>query len=147
MKKKKKQNKKKSPGIPALTPEEKTHLDALLKDPNAVDLSGVEKQVTSPALALALMDKWPLDDPRTVDFLLAVRKAFDHKDVQKAAKKVLFKLRQKGISVPGEASVEDTSILKFKPELGQPEASLIRNYDNREYQNYLLQYQLLSDSS
>jgi len=124
VKKKKKQNRKKSPGIPALTPEEKAHLDALLKNPNAVDLSGMEKQFTSPALALALMDKWPLDDPRAVDFLLAVRKTFDHKDVQKAVKKILFKLKQKGVSVPGEASIEEPSILNFKPELGQPEASL-----------------------
>lgn len=124
MKKKKKQNKKRSPGIPALTPEEKTHLDALLKDPNAADLSGMEKQVMSPALALALMAELSMDDPRAVDLILAVKKTFDHKDVQKAVKKVLFKLKQKGVTVPGEESVEEPSILKFKPELGQPEASL-----------------------
>lgn len=124
MKKKKKPHKKKSPGIPALPPEEKAQLDALLKDPDVVDLSDVEKQVTSPALALALMDKWSLDDPRAVDLVLAVGKTFDHKDVQKAVKKILFKLKQKGVSVPGEESSDDTSILNFKAEPGRPEASL-----------------------
>lgn len=124
MKKKKKQQKKKTPAAPPLTPEEKSHLDALLKDPNAVDLTEIEKQVTSPALAIALMDHVSLDDPGTVDLILTLRKTFDQKDVQKAVKKVLFKLKQKGLSVTGEEASEDTSILRFKPELGQPEASL-----------------------
>ena len=124
MKKKKKQQKKKTPGSPLLSLEEQTRLDALLKDLQAMDSSRLKEQILSPGLALALVDKLPLDDPGAVDLLLALRTAFDQKDIQKAVKKALFKLRQKGVSIPEDDSAKDTSILKVTHDPGLPEASL-----------------------
>ncbi len=124
MKKKKKQQKRKAKESPILSPEEQTQLDILLKDLQGIDFTRLKEQIPSPGLALALVENLPLADPRAVDLLICLKTAFDHKDIRKAVQKALFKLRQKGVSVPKDESAKDTSILKVKPDPGRPEASL-----------------------
>ena len=46
------------------------------------------------------MEKLPLNAPEINSLISAIGETFDQKDVKKAIKKVLFKLRQKGIQVP-----------------------------------------------
>ena len=100
--------KKKQPSTLSLSPDETTLLNQLLSDLGGIDLSDIPKAVPSQKLAQALIEKLPVDVPETVGLVFALRDAYDRKEVRKAVKKVLFKLKQRGISLPDSDSPEET---------------------------------------
>jgi hypothetical protein len=68
-----------------------------------------------------LLESLPLDSPETVNVVAAIQEAFDHKGVQKAAKRTIFKLKQRGISIP-ERTSEKVVPSVLKKEAPEPDA-------------------------
>lgn len=120
----KKKQKKKTPPSPQLTAEDRNCLQALLENPDQLSPADVTEQMTNAAMAQAFLEKLPADAPNVVDLIEAVREAFDHKTVQKAVKKTIFRLKQKGIA---------TEAL----ETSQPAAFLLKTLDLDDSVAYL----------
>lgn len=95
----KKHQRKKSPDAPLLSPEEAACLSSLLENLSGIELADIKSQVPSPRFAQALLRDLPPDAPGAAALVLAVRQAYEHKDVQRAAKKAIFKLKQRGVAV------------------------------------------------
>jgi hypothetical protein len=93
---------KKAAGTSVLTPEGQELLDVLLKDLSRVDPSHLAEMISDPRVAEALAERLPVTDPHTPRILLGLKSSFHEKTVQKAVKKAIFKLKQKGIVFPEE---------------------------------------------
>jgi hypothetical protein len=106
--------KKHKPAV-ALSPEERSHLGRLLNDAGNLDPSELVKQVPSSPLAEALAENLPLSEPRTLEILSAIFNTFPQKNVQKAVKKTLFRLKQMGVT-PKEKEPDKGPLLKAKAE-------------------------------
>lgn len=124
MHKKKKSQKKKPHPIASLSSEEETLLSSLLEDLQNIDLSNLKEKIPSPQLAQALVEKLSAENPETPEILLAVKEAFDQKNVQKAVRKAAFKLRQKGVSLPVLDTKEPPAFKIQKVEKEEPAAYL-----------------------
>lgn len=124
MKKKKKHTPKKSQGIPVLHADESARVDAFIQDLKGVSPESIPEQISSPEMALVFLEKLPLDDPQAVAFTQALESAFPEKAVQKAARRVVFKLKQKGIDVPGDRVEKNPAPLLAKPRQEAPEAHI-----------------------
>lgn len=98
MRRKKKSNKKKV-DHPALMTAEEDLVNSLLEDCKTADPSDIAARIPDPRLARIFLDRLSLNDAFPVPLLSAVDKAFDDKHVHKAVKKILFRLKKKGISV------------------------------------------------
>ena len=122
--KKRKTKKKKPPQIPSLSSEEEDLINTLLISPKDIDLNNLKDQIASPQIAQALVARLPTDGPEIVDLILAIRKAFDQKMVQKAIRKSIFRLKQKGIPVQELESEKDTPLLLNKIERDDPSSYL-----------------------
>jgi hypothetical protein len=102
----KKQNKKRPSGSLPLSHEEETRLRSILEHSPPIDLSELKGQVQTPRLAQALLERLPLDRAGAADIVLALKAAFPETPVQKEAKRAIFRLRQRGATVPNEAGEE-----------------------------------------
>jgi hypothetical protein len=122
--KKKKNLKKRRPLPPSLSAEEQARLDALLQNLKALHEPDLKEQLPGPQFARALVEDLPLDGPETPRLLVAVKETFRDKSVQKAVKKVAFRLRQKGIPVPELETKEETPFVIQKGEKEEPTAFL-----------------------
>ena len=111
---KKKNSGKESPS-PPLSPEEQTLLSRLLQDLEALAAGKPADQIPGPALAERLVQELPLQHPLTPELAAAIGRAFPLKTVQKAVKKKLFQLKQKGIT-PAEPPPEAVSAFSSTPE-------------------------------
>ena len=100
MLKRKRAKKKRPHNSPSLSPEEEVLLNSLLEDLRNIGLDRLDEQIPSPQLAHALVERIPADDPGFVDLLLAIRDAFDQKEIQKAIKKTIYRFKQRGIALP-----------------------------------------------
>lgn len=100
----------------ALPPDEQVRLDSLLENLSRVDPSAVGDQLGSPRLAASFIEKIPLEEPGAVTLVLAVQGAFPQKEVQKAAKKILFRLKQRGVSVPERQREDLPGFVAVRPE-------------------------------
>jgi hypothetical protein len=67
-----------------------------------------------------LVERLPIEDPGTIDLLYMVEDAFDEKNVLKAVKKTLFKLKQKGIKIPFRNKPQSTFFPPKKQETESP---------------------------
>ncbi|MFH1124088.1 MAG: hypothetical protein V1758_10580 [Pseudomonadota bacterium] len=121
MGKKKKPPKKSIAASPTLLSEEKTPLENLLGDLQRISPSNLKEQIPTPGLARALVDNLPIQAPETPGILAAVSEVFDQKEVRKAVKKALFKLRQRGVTLP-EKDDREAAQPVFK-KIEQPESS------------------------
>jgi len=92
----------KSPRSPSLSPEEEERLRSLLQTSLETSLSQVKNLVGSPRVAQAFLERLPWNAPAGLELVFAVKRAFTEKDVQKAAKRALFRMKQHGIKVPYE---------------------------------------------
>lgn len=124
MAKKKKVLKKKTQSAPSLSAEEQRLLDTLLQDLGAIHGPDLKAHIPSHQLAQALVEKLPPHAPETPKLLVALKEAFDHKNVQKAVKKAAFKLRQKGIHIAELETKEETPFVIQKAEKAEPAAFL-----------------------
>jgi hypothetical protein len=109
----KKKKQKKRPTTPAiqLNSEEERQLASILKTFPDLDPTETSERITSPGLAQAVVEKLPTDRLESVQILSTLRERFEQKNVQKAIKKAIFKLGQKGISVPEVESDKDSFVL------------------------------------
>ena len=103
----------KTDGGSGLTSEEQGLLEVLLRDLSGLEPSRLSEQAVSPPLAEALVERLPITDSQTPRILLGLRSSFQEKSVQKAIKKAIFKLKQKGIALPEE---QDSAAPVLKPD-------------------------------
>lgn len=123
----KKKKKKKTAGprsLPPLTMEEKELIRSCLRDPGRIDLNNIPQQFPGPHLAQAFIEGLPTDDPRYIDYILAVAKAFEQKNVQKSVKRALYKFKSRGIPVPDYDAGKESPVFRAEVEEAEPLASL-----------------------
>ena len=70
MRKKSKQKKKKHPVLPQLSKEGESHLNSLLKNLTDINPDDIARQIPSPQIAKAFVERLPSDDPKTVDLIV-----------------------------------------------------------------------------
>ncbi|MBN1102359.1 MAG: hypothetical protein JXL84_02975 [Deltaproteobacteria bacterium] len=74
----------------------------MLEDLPHIEPAAIKGHLSSPRLAQAFLDRVPLRGTEMVNIVLALKQTFGEKDVQKAAKRALFRLKQHGVPVPDE---------------------------------------------
>lgn len=122
---KRKKPKKKKPHPSSLLPQEQqTQLTTLLENFKNLTHANVNEQIASPELAQVFVEGLPAKDPEVIPVLLAVREAFPQKNVQKAIKKTIFKLKQKGITHPDLEPEKGPPVLARSSEVTDPAAFL-----------------------
>lgn len=83
--------------------------------------SNIRERVTSPRLACLALEQVPPDEALARPLLIAIKGTFPHdKTVQKSVKRFLFKLKQRGISIPELEERKDTRPLVRGPDPGEP---------------------------
>jgi hypothetical protein len=112
----KKRKKRKQKSSSALSQGEQLLLAGLVDDLTAVDASALIERIQDTHIAEAFTESLPLDEPKTVDLLSEIQKAFPQKSVQKAVRKAFFRLRQRGISVPESEPEEAPAFAVAKEE-------------------------------
>jgi hypothetical protein len=122
--KRKKPKKKKSHPSSLLPQEQQTQLTTLLQNFKALNNANVDEQIASPELAQVFVESLPTKDPEIIPVLLAVREAFPQKNVQKAIKKAIFKLKQKGITHPDLEPEKGAPVIAQSQEVADPSAFL-----------------------
>jgi hypothetical protein len=120
--KKKKSLKTKPEPLPGLSADEKALLDALLSDTEKPDPSRVQERIPDPRIALALIENLPIESTRVPELLRAFNTAFRQKEVQKAVRKAVFKLKQKGVVVPELDEESKAPIILRRHEQEEPKA-------------------------
>lgn len=96
MQRKKKSKKKISvPSVP-LTSSEETFITSILNDFQQSGSAEITSSIQDTRLAMALIERLPLDNEYSIRLLSAINDDFDDKQVRKAVKKALFKLKKKG---------------------------------------------------
>lgn len=96
-----------------LSREENALVDSLLDGIKDLPPETITKKLTNPRLASALVEKLPINDV-VVPLLGALQQAFREKGVQKAIRKAIFKLKQRGISISEIESKADSSPLVLR---------------------------------
>ena len=124
MKKKRKIKKKKTQDLPQLSAEEEVLLDSLLSNLNDINLDNIIDYVHGPELARALIERLPADDEAAVQVLLAIKGTFEGKDIQKAVKKAIFRLKRNGVLIPDQTEEKGPLLTFGKPETEEPNAYL-----------------------
>lgn len=124
VKKKKKQKKRRTQSAPTLTVQENEHIKAILHDLTQINKDNLNDIITSPVFARILVERLPIEAPETPDLILLIKKFYNHKDVQKAIKKVIFRLRQKGIHIDDPTAQTDARPIFGKIEKEKPTAYL-----------------------
>lgn len=97
---KKKKQKKQAP-YPVLSQDEQGLIQRLIEDLETSDPAALVERLPSPQVAEALVENLPLEAAATPLVLSGIRKAFPQKTVQKAVRRAVFRLKQRGITVPG----------------------------------------------
>ena len=107
---------KKKPTSPApLNQEQEALITILLQEIGSIEPVDLVTKVPDSACAQALIDRLPLNDESPISLLLALRDAFKEKNVAKAIKRTLFKLKKKGVSTEAFDNEDSTSSTILKP--------------------------------
>jgi len=115
MGRKKKPKKKKSTQQIALTPEEESTVTAILRTSEKSDPNELVTKVPDSRHAQAIIEQISDDKNPSISLLAALKKSFKDKHTQKAIKKALSKLGQKGIPVDKLFKAESASPLLLEP--------------------------------
>jgi len=107
-----------------LTPEDAERLERLLDQPALIHPDTIRDTLTGPNLACAFVEKLPADNPSLVPLVVAVREAFEEKEVQKSVRRTSFRFEQQGISVPPPRERPESGALRNAPQQEQPFAVL-----------------------
>jgi hypothetical protein len=114
-----KKPKKKKPDHPSLLKSEETLVTSLLEDFKNADPAEIAARIPHSHLAGIFLERLPLDNEFPVPLLLALDEAFKDKKVHKLVKRILFRLKQKGVpideSFPQRAS-HDTILIQTQKE-------------------------------
>ncbi|UCF82044.1 MAG: hypothetical protein JSV50_12600 [Desulfobacteraceae bacterium] len=105
----KKKSKKGKTNRPSLLASEETLVTSLLQDFKTADPSETADRIPDPRLARILIERLPLDDELPVPLLLALDEGFKDKEVHKAVKRVLYRLKKKGVSVESSYLQKESS--------------------------------------
>jgi hypothetical protein len=113
MGKKKKTKKNKAIASPLISPDESRYLESLLQDLKSISPENLDQQVPGPEFAEALLESLLPDDSESVRVASIIREHYKQKNVQKAVKKLIFRFKQKGVSIlDSETDSAPSSILK-----------------------------------
>ncbi|MBU0988935.1 MAG: hypothetical protein KJ823_01995 [Proteobacteria bacterium] len=96
--KRKKKTKKKSTHPLYLSQEQETFITSLLQEVGNTDPVEMVAKVPDSRCAEALADGLPLKDESSIPLLLALKARFQERNVVKAIKRALFKLKKRGVS-------------------------------------------------
>ncbi len=99
----------------SLSPDEQALLHALLEDVSLLTPSSVVDRLKTPQAAISFLERVPPDEKAAPAIVLGIREAFPQKAVQKAARKTLFRFKQRGIALP-EKGEGDSPSLGVRPE-------------------------------
>ncbi len=110
-----KQSKKKSVTHgPTLTRDQKDLVERILREARDADPLACVNRIPDPVVAVALLEGLPVSEGFTLPLVRAVAARFEQKPVQKAVKRIVFRMRQKGIDPRGiELKTADQPL--FKP--------------------------------
>jgi hypothetical protein len=99
---------------PTLTPDQKDLVERILHEARDADPLECVNRIPDPGVALALLEELPISEGFTAPLVRAVAARFGQKLVQKAVKRMVFRMRQKGIDPRGiELKTPDQPL--FKP--------------------------------
>ena len=90
---------KKKTDHPSLLKSEKTLVTSLLEDFKNADPAEIVARIPHSHLAGIFLERLPLDNEFPVPLLIALDEAFNDKKVHKLVKRILFRLKQKGVPV------------------------------------------------
>jgi hypothetical protein len=125
MQKKKKTNRVGSPSAQALERKEPSPVSELIEQCRTVAPEQLVSQIPSPDVARVLVENLPLDDPAAASVLIRLGESFSDRQVRKAIRRAVFRMRQKGMLVPPELEREPGEpILKRPAEVLDPLALL-----------------------
>ncbi|MFO7737391.1 MAG: hypothetical protein R6V46_02860 [Desulfatiglandaceae bacterium] len=111
---KKKTGKKKTAPQTVLRAEEETLVNELLEYSQDMDPSQMLARIPDSRIAQGLIDRLPLDENTPISLLTAIKEKFEQKEVRKAVKRSLYRLKSQGLfneAVPNETR-RSPSILK-----------------------------------
>lgn len=94
-----KKPKKKKTDNPSLLKSEETLVTSLLEDFKNADPAEIVARIPHLHLAGIFLERLPLDNEFPVPLLLALDEAFKDKKIHKLVKRILFKLKQKGVPI------------------------------------------------
>ncbi len=112
--KRKKKSKKKT-AHPSLLASEEVLVTSLLKDFRNTAPSKIVTRIPDSRLAQILIERLPLHDEPSVPLLSAINDGFKDKQVHKAVKRALFKLKKMGVPVKDFNSEKSTTPTILKP--------------------------------
>jgi hypothetical protein len=114
MQRKKKSRRKKKAPPTILSAEEETLVTELLQHSRDTDPTQLLAKIPDSRIAHMLIERLPLDENTPISLLVAIKDSFEQKEVQKAVKRALYRLKSKGVfseTLPNEAR-RSPSILK-----------------------------------
>ncbi len=109
-----KQSKKKpATHVQTLTPDQKERVEKVLSEAPHADPSEWADRIADPVVAALILEGLPISEGFSVPLVQAVAARFQHKPVQKAIRRMVFRMRQKGIDPLGiELKTVDQPLLK-----------------------------------
>ena len=120
MHKKKSPQKKKS--VAELSADDKALLESMIESIETMDKDIIPSRHLSPQLAAAFVERLPLASIRTPELLEGIAKAYQEKEVRKAVRRSLFKLKQRGVAFPDVNLEEPPAFQLGKVQQDDPEA-------------------------
>ncbi|MEJ2586139.1 MAG: hypothetical protein P8165_00870 [Deltaproteobacteria bacterium] len=138
MKRKKASKKKKASSPPSLSESEHRLVAELAGKINDADPAGIVDSIPHAHAALALVDMLSLDHPSTPTLLAQIKDRFSEKRVHKAIKRVLFKLKGKGVRVEDVYGREDTVPVSLKPSKIEGPRAYVGTLDGMGYRPVMM---------
>ena len=119
--KRKKKSKKKKTALPSLPAAEETLIISLLKEIKNTDPYEITAKIPDSRLAQILVERLPLSDEQSIPLLSAINDCFNDKQVHKAVKLALFKLKRAGVQVKDiHSEKRGTSTILKQPQEEKP---------------------------
>ncbi|PKN65078.1 MAG: hypothetical protein CVU57_11730 [Deltaproteobacteria bacterium HGW-Deltaproteobacteria-15] len=107
---------------PSLSPDDEARVNSLLEDISRLEPSAVSDRLGSPRLAAVFVERIPLENPGAINFMVAIQESFPQKEVQKAVRKGLFRLKQRGVDVPERRKDDRPAFVAVRQEGSQSNA-------------------------
>jgi hypothetical protein len=118
----KKKSAQKTQSSSELSANDKALLDSMIESVETMDKDTIPSRHLSPRLAVALVERLPLDSARTPELLECIVKIYQQKEVRKAVKRTLFKMKQRGVAIP-DVNLEEPPAFRLRTvQQDKPEA-------------------------
>jgi hypothetical protein len=118
----KKKRAQKTQSSPELSVDDQALLDSMVESVETMDKDTIPSRHLSPQLAVALVERLPLDSARTPELLEGIAKVYQQKEVRKAVRRRLFKLKQRGVAIPDMNLEEPPAFRLRRVQQDKPEA-------------------------